>query len=152
MVFYPSIRPYHRRSSLRRTRIDESIAELGESCEGFRLLELRGEYTSFIMELETELALLRHIVDCDGCRMKIKEVIDADGMRDDLWGRLFCRDLPEIMGKKGDSSEPCPDREHYEELDGFIDARVDWRIRRVREILSSADVELSDLQERLKNG
>jgi len=104
------------------------------------------------MDLETELALLKHIVGCDGCRMKIKGMIDVDGARDDLWGRLFCRDLPEIMGKKGDSSEPCPDREQYEDIDGFMDARVDWRIRRVQEIMSSAEVELGDLQERLKSG
>ena len=116
------------------------------------MLELRGEYVSFIMDLETELALLKHISECDGCREKVKGMIDADGARDDLWGRLFCRDLPEIMGKKGDSSEPCPEREHYEDIDGFIDARVDWRISRVQEILSSAEVELGDLQERLESG
>ena len=114
-------------------------------------MEVRGEYVSFIMDLETELALLRHIVNCNRCRKNIKEMINVNGFRDDLWSKLFCNDLPKIMEMKGDSSEPCPDLNDFEEVDEFINARVAWRIHRVRDILSSAEVELEDLQERLKS-
>ena len=36
-------------------------------CENYKLIGLEGEYTSFIVQLETELDLLDHILGCFNC-------------------------------------------------------------------------------------
>ena len=44
-----------------------SDTEFGVICEVFRLLELRGGYTSLIVDVESELAFLRHITGSNLC-------------------------------------------------------------------------------------
>jgi hypothetical protein len=56
-----------------------SDTAFGPLCEVFRLLELRGEYTSFIADLESELSFLRHIVECRLCGEEAKMMVDRDG-------------------------------------------------------------------------
>ena len=52
----------------------KSDMELNDLQEVFRLLELREEYTAFIMDLESELDFLKHIEDCKLCREEAKMI------------------------------------------------------------------------------
>jgi hypothetical protein len=121
----------------------------GDLCEVFRLLELRGEYTSFIVDLESELSSLRHIMECKLCWEEAKMMVIHVGGEDTWWSNLFSGRLPEILGEDQVSVEPCPRLDDYGDLDAFIAARVRWRIQRVEGIRGDAEIELADLQDRL---
>jgi hypothetical protein len=126
--------------------------EFDDLREIFRLLELRGEYTSFIVDLESELAFLRHIAECKLCWEEVKMMVNREGGEDTWWSNLFSEVLPEILGEDHVSVEPCPRLDDYGDLDAFIAARVRWRIQRVEGIRWDAEIELVDLKERLSNG
>ncbi|MHA2176489.1 MAG: hypothetical protein ACXACP_04695 [Candidatus Hodarchaeales archaeon] len=125
--------------------------ELNDLQEVFRLLELREEYTAFIVDLESELAFLKHIEDCKLCREEAKMMVNSERGEDTWWSQLFSRWLPEIFGEDQTSVEPCPCLDDYRDLDAFIDARVRWRIQRVEGIRGDAEIELADLQDRLSS-
>lgn len=129
-----------------------SDTEFGDLREVFRLLELREEYASFIVDLESELAFLRHIADCKLCWEEAKMMVNREGGEDTWWSKLFSRVLPEILGEDQTSVEPCPRFDDYRDLDAFIAARVRWRIQRVEGIRGDAEIELADLQDRLSSG
>ena len=124
----------------------------GDLCDVFRLLELRGEYESFIVDLESELAFLRHIADCKLCGEEAKTMVDREGGDDTWWSKLFSGRLPEILGEAQLSVEPCPRLDDYGKLEAFIAARVRWRIQRVEGIRGDAEIELADLKDRLSSG
>jgi hypothetical protein len=124
----------------------------GHLCEAFRLLELRGEYESFLVELESELAFLRHIVECKICGEKAKRMVDIEEGDDTWWSNLFSRMLPENLGEAQVSVKPCPRLDDYEDLEAFIAARVRWRIQRVEGIRGNAKIELTDIKDRLNSG
>ena len=133
---------------LKQTR-GPSDTVFGDLCEVFRLLELRGEYTSFIVDLESELAFLRHIADCKLCREEVKMMVNREGGEDTWWSNLFSGMLPEILGEDQASVEPCPRLDDYGDLEAFIAARVGWRIQRVEGIRGDAEIELADIKDRL---
>lgn len=124
----------------------------GDLCDVFRLLELRGGYESFIVDLESELAFLRHIADCKLCGEEAKTMVDREGGDDTWWSKLFSGRLPEILGEAQLSVEPCPRLDDYGDLEAFIAARVRWRIQRVEGIRGDAEIELADLKDRLSSG
>ena len=124
----------------------------GDLCDVFRLLELRGGYESFIVDLESELAFLRHIADCKLCGEEAKTMVDREGGDDTWWSNLFSGRLPEILGEAQLSVEPCPRLDDYGDLEAFIAARVRWRIQRVEGIRGDAEIELADLKDRLSSG
>ncbi len=124
----------------------------GHLCEVFRLLELRGEYASFIVDLESELAFLRHLADCKVCWEEAKMMVNREGGEDTWWSNLFSGRLPEILGEDQVSVEPCPRLDDYRDLDAFIAARVRWRIQRVEGIRGDAEIELRDIKDRLSSG
>lgn len=124
----------------------------GDLCEVFRLLKLRGEYESFIVDLESELAFLRHIAECKLCGEEAKTMVDREGGDDTWWSNLFSGILPEILGEEHVSVEPCPRLDDYGDLEAFIAARVGWRIQRVEGIRGDAEIELMDLKNRLSSG
>lgn len=124
----------------------------GHLCEGFRLLELRGEYESFIVDLESELAYLRHIVECKICGEEAERMVDREGGVDTWWSNLFNGMLPKNLGEAQVSVEPCPRLEDYGDLEAFIAARVGWRIQRVEGIRGDAEIELADIKDRLSSG
>jgi len=124
----------------------------GDLCDVFRLLELRGEYESFIVDLESELAFLRHIADCKLCGEEAKTMVNREGGDDTWWSKLFSGRLPEILGEAQLSVEPCPRLDDYGDLEAFIAARVRWRIQRVEGIRGDAEIELADLKDRLSSG
>jgi len=120
--------------------------------EVFRLLELREEYTSFIVDLESELAFLRHIADCKLCWEEAKTMVNRERGGDTWWRNLFSGMLPEILGEEQASVEPCPRLDDYGDLDAFIAARVRWRIQRIEGIREDAEIELTALQSHLSSG
>jgi len=124
----------------------------GDLCEVFRLLELRGEYASFIVDLESELSFLRHIVECRLCGEEAKIMVERVGDEDTWWRNLFSGRLPERLGEEHVSVEPCPHLGDYGDLDAFIAARVRWRIQRVEGIRGDAESELADIKDRLTGG
>jgi hypothetical protein len=124
----------------------------GGLCEVFRLLELRGEYTSFIVDLESELSSLRHIMECKLCGEEAKLMVNRVGGEDTWWSNLFSGTLPELLGDEHVSVEPCPRLGDYGDLEAFIAARVSWRIQRVEGIRGDAEIELADLKDRLSGG
>lgn len=124
----------------------------GDLCDVFRLLELRGEYESFIVDLESELAFLRHITECKLCWEKAKTMVNGEGSEDSWWSNLFSGMLPETLGEDQLSVEPCPRLDDYGDLEAFIAARVRWRIQRVEGIRDDAEIELADLKDRLSSG
>jgi len=124
----------------------------GHLCEAFRLLELRREYESFIVELKSELAFLRHIVECKICGEEAKRMVDREESDDPWWSNLFSGMLPENLGEAQVSVEPFPRLDDYEDLEMFIVARVRWRIQRVEGIQGDAEIELKDINDRLSSG
>ncbi len=124
----------------------------GHLCEGFRLLELRGEYESFIVDLDSELAYLRHIVECEVCGEEAERMVDREGGGDTWWSNLFSGVLPENLGEDQVSVNPCPRRDDFGDLEAFIAARVGWRIQRVEGIRGDAEIELADIIDRLRDG
>ena len=129
-----------------------SDTEFDDLREIFRLLELKEEYASFIVDLESELAFLRHITDCKLCWEEAKTIVNGEGGVDTWRSNLFRSGLSEILGEEYRSVEPCPCLEDYGDLDAFIAARVRWRIQRVEGIRGDAEIELTDLQNRLSIG
>jgi hypothetical protein len=125
---------------------------LDEGCEGVKLLELRGEYASFIIDLETEREILIHLMGCERCRDRVKLIVQR-GEDDDRWNRLFSRDLPEVLGETQDTLDAsvvlCPRVEESDDVDNFINARIRWRIKKLRELIDNAETELRDLNSQL---
>jgi hypothetical protein len=139
------------RTPLKQTR-GPSDTVFDDLQEVFKLLELRGEYTSFIADLESELEFLRHITECKLCWEEAKMMVEGEGSEDTWRSNLFSEVLLEILGEDHVSAEPCPCLDDYGDLDAFIAARVRWRIQRVEGIRGDAEIELADLIERLSNG
>lgn len=54
-------------------KLKEIISNEDRVCENFKLIGLEGEYTSFIVQLETELDLLDHILGCFNCMENLLE-------------------------------------------------------------------------------
>jgi len=129
-----------------------SDREFDDLREIFRLLELREEYTSFIVNLESELEFLRHIAECKACWEEAKMMINGEGGVDTWRSNLFRREPPETLSEEQSSVEPWPCLEDYGDLDAFIAARIRWRIQRVESIRGDAEIELADLQDRLSSG
>ena len=129
-----------------------SNSTFGHLCESFRLLELRGEYESFILDLESELAYLRHIVECKICGEEAKMMVDREENEDTWWSNLFSGMLPENLGEDPVSAESCPRLDDYGGQGAFIAARVRWRIQWVEGIQGDAEIELTDIKDRLSSG
>jgi hypothetical protein len=126
--------------------------DLSEGCEAFRLLELRGEYSSFILDLETELEILKHLQICERCREQIRRSVEEKRKFNGWWGNLFSEDLPRILREDPESNirtEECPRIENYHNLCEFIDERIRWRRIKLGELKNDAELELTDLEKRI---
>ena len=121
---------------------------LRDTCEDFSLLELSGKYRSFIIDLETELSLLKHIKECISCQETVRRIVLQEIIGDTWWKNLFSEALPKTLGEEQPFVEPCPRRDDYNNLDSFIKARIKWRIQRVETLKEDAEIELSDIQNR----
>lgn len=75
--------------------------DLVGDCEEFRLLELKEEYVSFILNIEFEDALPGHVPACRRCRDYVRRLIESGIGRDDRWGCLFSGELQDLLGEEG---------------------------------------------------
>lgn len=109
-------------------------------CETIELLRLEGRYLKFIVENHTELNLLEHVEKCDECKKEILQAVENDTPLAD-YGNLFQKEVEdEIVPQWGDYKNPV----------NFIGARIQWRKRRLKELMENAELELGNLRERIK--
>jgi len=109
-------------------------------CEDIQLLKLEAKYLTFIVENHAELNILKHIETCAPCKTKINESIIQDNTLAE-YGNLFQRQVDD---------ETVPQYSDYKNIDNFIDSRINWRRRRLQELIKNAEMELEDLRKRVK--
>lgn len=109
------------------------------ACDKIELLRLEGRYLQFVVETHTELNLLEHVELCQDCKKEILEAVENDTPLAD-YGNLFQKKVEDpIVPQSNDYSNPV----------NFIDARIHWRKRRLKELLENAEMELSSLRARI---
>ena len=110
-------------------------------CEKIDLLRLEGRYLKFIVETHTELNLLEHAEKCSECKQAVLLAVEKDEPLAD-YGNLFQKDVEDdIVPRWGDYKNPL----------NFIDARIQWRKRRLQELMKNAELELGNIRERLSD-
>ena len=130
--------------------LDDSLySKTLKDCESYKLLELRGEYISFIIDLETELTILKHFLACKKCRSYIKRLVEMKCKNEDKWSRLFSRNLPAMIIDNEKTTQTKERTHQKQERVGdngsFIDERIKWRMTKIRNLIINAESELSDL-------
>lgn len=102
-------------------------------CETYKLLGLEGEYTTLIVQLETELDLLGHIQDCSNCMKNLIEFIQSGVSNPNFkqFTRLFSG-----YDEKTD-------------LIIFISTRINERIKQLNNLKEDAITELMNLRDTL---
>jgi len=108
-------------------------------CDRINLLKLQGQYLGFIVENHAELNILEHIEQCTECRKQIKEAVEKDKPLPD-YGNLFQRVFDD---------DTVPQYSDYKNPVNFINARIQWRKRKLKELIRDAEMELEDLETRL---
>jgi len=108
-------------------------------CETIELLRLEGRYLKFIVENHTELNLLEHVERCDECKKEILRAVEKDESLAH-YGNLFQKEVDDpIVPLVSDYKNPV----------NFIDSRIQWRKRRLNELMENAEMELASLRARL---
>lgn len=110
-----------------------------QKCDKVNLLKLQGQYLMFIVENTAELNILEHIEQCKSCRSNIIKAVKEDRPLPD-YGNLFQREFDD---------QTVPQYNDYKNPENFVDARVQWRKRKLKELIKNAEIELSDLETRL---
>jgi hypothetical protein len=110
-----------------------------QKCDKVNLLKLQGQYLMFIVENTAELNILEHIETCSQCRENIINAVKEDSPLPD-YGNLFQRTFDD---------QTVPQYSEYKKTENFIDARVQWRKRKLKELIKNAEIELADLETRL---
>jgi hypothetical protein len=107
----------------------------GGDCETMKLLGLEGEYLSFLLDMEVELGLLRHVLGCDECQRTIRERISGEGKGEiGTIGKLF----DDAIGV------------NVVDLDELVERRISQRIEQLERLKEDADLELADLRRNLE--
>ncbi len=107
----------------------------GGDCEAMRLLGLEGEYLSFLLDMEVELGLLRHVLGCNTCLRTVKQRISGEGKSElGTIGVLFA----DVMGV------------NVVDLDELVERRICERIEQLERLKEDADLELADLRRNLE--
>jgi hypothetical protein len=106
----------------------------GGDCEAMRLLGLEGEYLAFLLDMEVELGLIRHVLGCDMCLRTIKERISGEG-----------------NGELGAIGELFDDviASNVVDLEELVERRIRQRIEQLERLKEDADLELEDLRRNL---
>ena len=106
----------------------------GGDCEAMKLLGIEGEYLSFLLDMEVELGLLRHVLGCNVCLGTIKERISEEGKGElGSIGVLF----DDVTGV------------NVVDLDELVVRRISQRIEQLERLKEDADLELEDLRRNL---
>jgi len=125
------------------------FSALSEDCEPLWLLHMEAEYIGFMVSIETEMRLLRHLRSCRPCKNKLSDVFTAARDPVDELEELFASDLENrLVGKP--ATFYCPKRNDYTDADAFILARIDWRLNNLKKLLSDAELELGHLSGRIR--
>jgi len=107
----------------------------GGDCEAMKLLGLEGEYLSFLLDMEVELGLLRHVLGCNMCLGTIKERMSGEGKGElGTIGELF----DDVMGV------------NVVDIDELVERRISQRIEQLERLKVDADLELEDLRRNLE--
>jgi hypothetical protein len=99
------------------------------SCEDFKLLALEGEYTLFMVQLEAERALLRHLLECRFCRVNLQKMIEGEFN-------------PSFISLSGLFRTD----EKVRDIDSFIDDRLNERVGRLDKLFEDARSELMSIK------
>lgn len=111
---------------------------MGE-CEKVDLLKLQGKYLIFIVENHVELNILEHLEKCDACREKAIKAIGKN-QKIPIYGSLFDTKSEDYT---------MPQIFEYDNPENFLDARINWRKRRLNVLIKNAEIELADLETRI---
>jgi len=101
-------------------------------CDKVNLLKLQGQFMEFIVENHAELNILEHIEQCTDCRKKIQEAVLKEQQLPD-YGNLFQREFDDPT---------VPQYSDYKNPVNFINARIQWRKRKLKELIKNAEMEL----------
>ena len=108
-------------------------------CTNVNLIKLQGHFLGFIVESHSELDILEHLELCSDCRKHVLHAVQLD-MSLLEYGNLFQREFDD---------QTIPQYSDYPNVTTFIDARIEWRKRKLRELIKNAEMELEDLETRL---
>jgi hypothetical protein len=112
-----------------------------ETCNTIELIKLEERFLKFIAETHIELTLLEHLEKCITCRQNIsKNIVENKGSED--FGNLF---------KKTVDDDKIPKYKDSEDIEIFINARIQWRSEHLEQIQKNAELELQNLREKIKN-
>jgi len=103
-----------------------------------------------MVSIESETRLLRHIRGCNDCKKKLRLIHARERTPTDELEELFSVDLPEKL-LNSSSLLDCPLRANYLDAESYIESRIDWRLEKLRAILRDAEMELKNLNEKIRD-
>ena len=107
-----------------------------ETKDKIALFRLEEKYLCFLAELKTEKKMLNHIYKCEACRKWVVDNMDGDEIYIDF-GKLFDTIVYDPI---------VPKYVEFENLDNFIDARINWRLDRLDELIKNTEIELEKIE------
>jgi hypothetical protein len=138
-------------ASMASTQTGRRYSALAEDCEPLTLLHMEAEYIGFMISIESETRLLRHIRGCGDCKAKLRSIYAVEREPTDELEELFAIDLQEKL-LNSSSMLDVPLKANYTDPNAYIDARIEWRLDKLQSILTTAELELKNLGERIKAG
>lgn len=127
----------------------KKFSALAEDCEPLWLLHVESEYIGFLVSVETEARLLKHIQKCSACRNKLASIYTKEREAADELETLFAVDLPEKL-LNSSAMLDCPIRDNFENADDYIKARIKWRLDKLQNIAANAEIELKQIGSKIK--
>jgi hypothetical protein len=116
---------------------------LANNCESLNLISLKGEYIAFILEIEIELNYLEHFLNCPKCLAELIKKVENKEV-DGIWGNIF-------YGEEKNDQVEKSNYMGFPTTEMFVEARIQWRLERLRSLAVDAEMELENLQERIVN-
>lgn len=127
----------------------KKFSALSDDCEPLWLLHVESEYVGFLVSVETEARLLKHIRKCRACRDKLAPIFTKERDPVDELETLFAIDLPEKLLNSSTMLD-CPVRDNFENADDYIEARIKWRLDKLQTIIANAEMELKQIGSKIK--
>ena len=127
----------------------KKFSALSDDCEPLWLLHVESEYIGFLVSVETEARLLKHIQKCRACRDKLAPIFTKERDPIDELETLFAVDLPEKL-LNSSAMLDCPVRDNYTNADDYIEARIKWRLDKLQTIIANAEIELKQIGSKIK--
>ncbi len=128
----------------------KKFSALAEDCEPLWLLHMESEYVGFMVSVESETRLLKHIRDCPSCRAKLRSIFTGERDPADELEELFAVDLPEKL-LNSSAILDVPLRENYDDPDAYVEARIKWRLEKLHDIMRNAELELKNIGDKIRD-